>query len=228
MSHARSATSSVEHPSLVPVLVCFAVREEARFFRAPTRPVTEVLVTGMGVRNTERAFTNHLAAHAPRLVLTCGFAGGLNPVHPLGRVLFDASAATDFQPGLTRCGALPGRFAHSHRVVVTPGEKAQLFKATGADAVEMESSAIVSLCRGRAIPVIVIRVISDTAEESLPLDFNRYLTTDGGISLPRLLAGIAGSPASIPRLLGFRRRLNQAARSLGAALGRFLASANLS
>jgi adenosylhomocysteine nucleosidase len=225
MSNTPSAASHCKDQPVV--LVCFAVREEARFFKPPVQPSTEVLVTGIGVRNTAQALANYLAAQQPRLVLTCGFAGGLNPVHPLGQVLFDATDAGEFGFDLTRSGALPGRFTHSDRVVVTSNEKAQLYKTTGADAVEMESSAIVKVCRERGIPVIVLRVISDTATDELPMDFNLYATAGGGLSLPRLLLGIAGSPGSIPKLLQFQRRLKHAAKSLGARIERFLGSENL-
>lgn len=219
--------TAITHKTAAPVLVCFAVREEARFFTAPTQPVTEVLITGIGVRKTAQALSNYLDSHQPGLVLTCGFAGGLNPNHALGQVLFEATEDRQYERNLSRSGALPGRFAHSDRVVVTAAEKAQLFKTTGADAVEMESSAVVSACREGGIPVVILRVISDTATEDLPMDFNRYSTPDGGLSLPRLLLGIAGSPGSIPRLIRFQGRLKVAARSLGVALERFLSSSDL-
>lgn len=208
-------------------LVCFAVRQEAQFFTAPTKPITDVLITGIGVRNASQAVSDYLRSHQPRLILTCGFAGGLNPAHPLGQVLFDDADAGIFQNQLSIPGTLKGRFAHSDRVIVTAAEKAQLKEKTGADAVEMESSAIVGIGREHGIPVMVLRVISDTAAENLPMDFNRYSNEDGSLNMPSLLLGIAGSPTSIPALIRFQGRLKQAARQLGATLEQLLSSSHL-
>jgi adenosylhomocysteine nucleosidase len=224
MSNALSPTPSSKARAEAQVLVCFAVREEAQFLRVPNRVVTDTLITGIGVSNASKALSSYLSLHKPRLVLTCGFAGGLNPAHPLGQVLLDAQEGGEFRVKVMNSGALAGRFAHSDRVVVTAGEKAELFEATGADAVEMESSVIVSICRDHGIPVIVLRVISDTATEDLPLDFNRYSTADGGLSMPRLLLGIAGSPSSIPKLMKFQGRLKHASDKLGAALHHVLSA----
>jgi len=227
MQSSQSCRSAQSPRAVLKVLVCFAVREEAQFFAAPPHPVTDVLITGIGVRNASQALSDYLSSHQPRLVLTCGFAGGLNPTHRLGQVLFDATNGVEFEEKVASSGALAGRFAHSERVVVTAGEKARLFGATGADAVEMESSAIVTACRERKIPVIVIRGISDTAMEDLPMDFNRFSRPDGSLSIPRLLLGVAKSPGAIRGLVRFRSRLNQASKNLGATLERFLVSNNL-
>ena len=73
-----------------PVLICFAVKEEAAPFRREVPPDVTVLVTGMGPAAAEHAVNTILSAHDWRFVLTCGFAGGLDPALPLGAVLCDA------------------------------------------------------------------------------------------------------------------------------------------
>jgi len=209
------------------VLVCFAVREEARYFIPSARPATLTRVTGIGIQKAAAAIQDALATHHPALVLTCGFAGGLNPVHPVGRVLFDDALAGSFRNRLTPSGAVAGRFTHSDRILVTATEKRKLFETSGADAVEMESSAIVAACRERGLPVMVVRVISDAATEDLPLDFNRFTRPDGSLSMPQLLLGIAKSPAAVPKLRAFQRRLDLAARNLATTLGSLLSSDDL-
>ena len=140
----------------------------------------------------------------------------------IGDVVCDCRNAPDLERTLVKSGALIGTFAHSDRVLTEADEKAKCFKQTGADAVEMESSAVVSACRSRNIPVAVLRVISDTSDESLPLDFNHFSKADGSLSMPRLLMGIALSPSSITKLIKFNRQLDVAARQLGTVLERFL------
>src|SRR5881392_704140 len=72
------------------LLLTFAVKEESRPFQKliGARPDLKVLHTGIGQRNAEKTFRNALAGQSPGLVLTCGFAGGLNPELATGTVVF--------------------------------------------------------------------------------------------------------------------------------------------
>ena len=76
-------------------LVCFALKEEAAPFRkmaagtAAAATAASILITGIGRRNAEKSVREFLATNSPELVLTCGFAGGLNPDLKLGEVIFE-------------------------------------------------------------------------------------------------------------------------------------------
>src|ERR1043166_2873675 len=73
------------------VLVCFAVREEAKFFLNSKPRMARSLLTGMGQANASAALEKRLTEiPAPKLVLTCGFAGGLNPQFKNDQILFNA------------------------------------------------------------------------------------------------------------------------------------------
>ena len=202
------------------------------------------------------------------LVLTCGYAGGLNPDLKFGQVVFEDEGGREWgvvgrgrwterlriekleasrpdqgdRPdgeareeegrgkmangkwqmangrglgaALLELGALRVRFLESDHVVVTAREKAGLWQTTGADAVEMESAEIRRICQQRGIPVATIRVISDTAAEDLPLDFNQVSGSDQNLSYAKLAVRVVRSPALIGRLLHLQRRLNGAARRL--------------
>src|SRR5262249_33111704 len=73
-----------------PLLVTFALRAESRPFQRllGTRSNVRLLHTGIGRRNAENAMGKALAELAPVLVLTCGFAGGLNPELACNTVVF--------------------------------------------------------------------------------------------------------------------------------------------
>jgi adenosylhomocysteine nucleosidase len=202
------------------VLVCFAVGEEGRFFSASDLKDcgATVLYTGMGRANARRAVERALACSRPDLVLSCGFAGALNPSLQVGTVLYSAEAGSPLDEALSSLGAVRARFHCASRVASTATEKGQLRASTGADAVEMESGAIGELCHGHGISCGTVRAISDAANEDLPLDFNRFMTQELKLSYPRLLWAVLTRPQRIPGLLRLQRQTLLAAQNLGRTL----------
>jgi len=221
-------------PGPVELLVCFAVKEEARFFmegmvdqcegasQAPRPPLYQVWLTGMGRRNAVEGVRQAIALAQPKRVITSGFAGGLNPKLKFGTVVYEEDFDAGFGPQLEQAGAVRATFHCHHRVAVTAGEKAGLWQTTGADAVEMESSVIRNICREAKIPSATIRVISDDASQDLPLDFNALMTPADRIDYPKLIWAVLRRPGRIGKLLEFQRQTAEASRRLGAALAEVL------
>ena len=208
------------------VLACFAVKEEARAFQklAGKRQNLKVILVGMGKRNAERAIRAALAKGRPQLVLTCGFAGGLRPDLAMGTVVFSADPETGLEPALLRAGAKPARFHCADGVVATAEQKLALWKAIGADAVEMESEIICAVCREQKIPSAIVRVILDTANEDLPLDFNQLMTADQRLDNSKLALALLKSPGKVGPLLRLQKQTEAAARKLAEVLGRITAA----
>jgi adenosylhomocysteine nucleosidase len=208
----------------IPVLVCFAVAQEAKPFRRVRWPAgpPRVLRTGIGPACAEKAITRTLGAVEPRLVISAGFAGGLNPALSVGAVLFDADEASGLGPKLLAAGARPGRFHCSASVVVTAQEKQALWRSTGADAVEMESGPLRRKCREHGVACATVRVISDPAGETLPLDFNLLLAPGAILGYARMTLALLEAPGRIVELLRFRRRLAAAAAALAEVLARVI------
>src|SRR5258705_251953 len=125
---------------MAPTLVCFAVKEEARPFQklVAGRKDIQVLITGIGARNAEKAIRASLANERPELVVSSGFAGGLRPELTTGMVLFAANGQPELQAALSAAGARPGRFHCVERVAAAASRKQELWQSTRADAVEME------------------------------------------------------------------------------------------
>ena len=75
---------------MISLLLTFALEAESRSFQYlfGSRSDVRVLLTGIGQRNAERTIRQALAERPPELVLTCGFAGGLNPELAVGTVVF--------------------------------------------------------------------------------------------------------------------------------------------
>jgi hypothetical protein len=204
-------------------LICFAVKEEAAFaWPLCAKDGRDRLITGMGRRNTSEQFRQALDRLNPDRVLTCGFAGALNPAFQIGDVLYDEDYDAGLGEKLQALGVKPATFYCSTRVAVTVAEKAELRRTTGADAVEMESSVIRTLCKEHNIPSATIRVISDTANEDLPLDFNALMTSNQKISLSKLTFALLKSPQKIPRLMHLQTNTRRAAQRLADVLKELL------
>ncbi len=114
---------------------------------------------------------------------------------------------------------VPGPVASDDHVVVSANEKSRL-ASSGAIAAEMEADALCRRAEEWGVPFYCVRVVTDTADEDFPLDFNRLRDADGRFSRSRILLAALRRPGSlVPALLTFDRRC----RSASAALGEFIA-----
>jgi adenosylhomocysteine nucleosidase len=220
-------------------LVCFALKEEAAPFHkvAAQRPGVFTIIVGIGRQNAEKSVRRFLASCSPELVLTCGFAGGLNPDLKIGDVVFELPLTPSLsssdgervaQPGeelsakLLAAGAKPVKFFCTDRIATTVAEKKTLREQTGADAVEMESAAIHAVCAEKNIPCATVRVVSDTADEALPLDFNALAKADKSLDFGKLAWAIARSPGKIGALMALQKKTQLAAQQLAEVLSKIL------
>jgi len=208
------------------VVFCFALKEEAAPFRkiATGKSDIAILLTGIGCQNAERTVCEFLANNSPKLMLACGFAGGLNPALKLGEVVFELPDSeirdlpSAIRSSLLAAGAKPATFFCTDRIATAVADKSKLRAETGADAIDMESAAIHAVCRKRGIPCATVRVISDPANENLPLDFNRLSKPDQSLDCGKLFLAIAKSPGKIGALMEFQKNTRFAARQLAAVL----------
>jgi adenosylhomocysteine nucleosidase len=125
---------------------------------------------------------------------------------------------------LVAAGARPAKFFCADRIATTAAEKKKLRDETAADAVEMESAAIHELCRARGLPCVTVRVISDRADEDLPLDFNALARPDKSLDAGKLAWAVARSPGKIGALLELQKKTDQAARQLAAVLAKTISA----
>lgn len=218
----------------VDLLVCFAVKEEARFFMrevaqepnaapiSPPRLLYQVWMTGMGRKNAVEGIRQAIALVRPKQVITAGFAGGLNPALKFGSIVYDRDFDAGCAAKMEEMGAVRANFCCHRRVAITAQEKRELWRQTGADAVEMESSVIRTICREQNIPAATIRVISDDASQDLPLDFNALMTPEDRINYVKLTWAVMSRPWKIGKLIEFQQQTVAASRRLGAVLGELL------
>jgi adenosylhomocysteine nucleosidase len=150
-------------------------------------------------------------------LISTGFCGGLQP--SLGACdIFVATevlgVAPAFAPSTSRLFKA-GKLLSIDRVVSTAAEKAELGKS-GADAVEMEAAAVATRAREWKVPFYAVRVVTDTFDESFPLDFNAARSSDGRFSRVRIIGAAMRRPLAVfPELIKLNRRTKRAARALG-------------
>ena len=170
------------------------------------------------------------AAAAARLVdgpfdaiVSTGFCGGTNPSLRVGDIAVGSEVRTETrnfavsvpdgpQPAMT------GPIVSQDGVACTAQDKQRL-GAAGAIAVEMEAASVAAFAEQTATPFYCIRVVSDTVEEDMPLDFNRYRTADGDFDRKAIAFAALRRPFSrIPALRQLQRNCQIATESLGAFL----------
>lgn len=209
----------MEHNSIA---VCFALPEEAGPFQKRCANIP-VFFTGIGKANAEKAAREYLKGNTPALLLTCGFAGGLDPGLNVGDVVFETANGNRGKEDplhikLIAAGATPAKIFCADKIASTIAEKKKLREETAAGAAEMESGAVRSVCLGHGIPCATVRVISDTAGEDLPLDFNEFLTPDKKLDMGKLMLSVAKKPWKMGALMDLQRKTKLAAERLGEVL----------
>ena len=108
-----------------------------------------------------------------------------------------------------------GSLASKDRVIVTAMEKLEL-RRSGAIACDMEASAVAEAAAAGDLPFYCVRVVTDTANEDLPLDFNRYRDERGRFDRLRIAGGALSHPFSVlPALLRFDGVCSRASDTLG-------------
>ena len=156
-----------------------------------------------------------------------GLCGGLDPaLRPDQVVVADRVLSLEPReeyparwPGCTASGTVCGGVLTVDRFVERPEERRDL-RSTGAVAVEMEAAGVAAEALKRELPFFCIRAVSDGAEMTFRIDYNRARLSNGRFSEVRVAREAGLSPACWKEVIWLWRR----ARSAAEALGDFFAS----
>ena len=96
--------------------------------------------------------------------------------------------------------------------------------AAQGEAIDMESFRILEEAQRRGVPSVAIRVIGDSADEGLPLDFDQAVRADGTVNMMNLVGQAVRAPSRWPALLSFGCRQRRAVHALAGFLDRFVTS----
>ncbi len=186
-------------------------------------------VAGVGREAARRAARLVIAGHRPRLLVSAGFAGGLDPTLARGAVVEPAIVRGESQTGsllpLAVAGQGQGTIVTVDRIVRTPNDKAVLAAATGAALVDMETLAVAEVAREAGLRCRAVRVISDAAGDELPADVTRLIAPQSAFRRAGAVIGMLGRrPAAALDLWQLWERAVVDGRALAEALGKLCAS----
>jgi adenosylhomocysteine nucleosidase len=200
-----------------------------------------VVESGPGAKRAAKAAHAMIDAYRPRLVVSAGFAGGLDPKlrrqdlvvatslirlpSPSRREAEDEGGELALDPAalVTWLADVQdlhlGRLLTVDQIVRLREVKLQLGGKYDAIAVDMETFAVAQVCRQRTIDFLSVRAISDAADDELPADIGKLLAQKSFAGrFGAALGSIFRRPASVKDLFN----LHQSALAGSSRLARFL------
>ncbi|MBM3939362.1 MAG: hypothetical protein FJ318_00430 [SAR202 cluster bacterium] len=224
-SSAHQRSVSPRHPRL---LVVAPTRRELGGLRPGAAGASHVALVRVG-HEAGPALRQLLASSRPGLVVSAGYAGGLNPRAGTGdiavcsAVMDGHGAAVALDAGLveTTMRALstrPGGYERGTLLTVespllSAREKWEARARFDADVVDMEAHALAEACAAAGVPMLALRAVLDEAHHDLP-EFVAAIVADGGGNEWRHVGRtLARDPLAARRLpaLAWRSRVASAA-----------------
>jgi adenosylhomocysteine nucleosidase len=187
-----------------------------RSYRFFEREDTAVVCGGIGGEAARRATEAIIAFYRPALVISAGFAGGLDPALVAGAALRPRYILNGGDGSRTDAGSGEGvliSFPH----VASPEQKAKLRQAYGAQAVDMEAWAVAQGARAHGVRFVACKVIFDTSGAALA-PFELFVGDDGRFHVLRFLGYVAVRPWLWRKVERWAREAATAATNLCAVL----------
>jgi adenosylhomocysteine nucleosidase len=190
-----------------PVCAVTGLKREARLIEA----LTTRIVVGGGDSARLGEGIERAVRDGARALFSVGVAGGLKPGLPVGTPIVASSViaaggsfatTASWADVLTR--AVPGSVrgpVFAQDGIADAAEKEDLYRKTGALAVDMESHVVARIAQARDLPFAVLRIVVDPSERSLPRAAKVAMQPDGSVSLIRIAMSVAARPAQIPLLV---------------------------
>lgn len=182
----------------------------------------EVLHTGVGENVCRQHMAKFLQDQHFDYLISAGFAGALNDQLQVGDLLLAKNFSTVEPENRSSLSGLPIHIADLLTVpalINSREERNKLALTSGAVAVDMETEFIARACATQGIPLLSLRVISDTPLELFPappnvlFDIERQRTR-----MPKLAKYFLAHPNRVPQLIGFAIRIAHARKTLANAL----------
>jgi adenosylhomocysteine nucleosidase len=140
---------------------------DGRSFKFFEKPPVVLVCGGIGSEAARRASEAVINLYRPKLVISAGFAGGLDPTLSAGQMLTPRHVVDASDGSRTDSGMGEGVLV-SFETVADVQQKAKLADAFGAHAVDMEAAAVAKSAEAHGLKFLACKVISDTHDSHLP------------------------------------------------------------
>jgi adenosylhomocysteine nucleosidase len=206
------------------IAVTFALPSESRDFRRlidGRNHEIAIFHTGVGAAACRERIGGFLDRQRFRFLLSSGFAGALASSLGVGDLVL-AENFSDLEL-LARADELLiakiGQLKTAETIIESAAERERLAQQNGALAVDMETAWIAEACAARKIPMLSLRVISDSAAAPFPAPPGVLFDLARQKTAPLVLAKyLARHPSGVVRLTRFARQIAAARSSLTSAL----------
>jgi adenosylhomocysteine nucleosidase len=183
----------------------------------------QVLHSGVGERVCRQRLGKFLGNQQFDFLISTGFAGALNDQLQIGDLLLAKNFSTiDLNEKRSSVSRLPIHMANlftAPRLSDSSEERTEIARTTGASAVDMETEFIARACATHGIPLLSLRVITDTPREPFPAPAHvLFDVAKQRTNLPKLATFFLTHPNRIPGLLQFARKIAHARKTLADAV----------
>jgi len=192
--------------------------------REPFRNRTiEVLHTGVGENVCRERMAKFLQDRQFGCLISAGFAGALNDRLHVGDLLvaenFSTVRLSEVRSFFSELPAHIADLLTVPSIIESREERNKIARTTGAAAADMETEFIARACAEHGIPLLSLRVISDTPSAPFPAPANVLFSMDHQrTDLTKLTLHFLKHPGAIPRLIAFARKIAQAREILANAV----------
>ena len=183
----------------------------------------EVLHTGVGEKVCRQRVEEFLQDQQFELLISAGFAGALNDELQAGDLLLAKNFSTiNLNERSLSFSSLPIHMADLLTVsalIDSSNERNSIARASGAAAVDMETEFIARTCAEHGVPLLSLRVITDTPRQPFPapmkvlFDVQRQRT-----NYRQLSSYVLKNPVTLWRLIRFGIRVAHARKALTEAI----------
>jgi len=181
-----------------------------------------VLHTGVGAKKCEERLTEFLLCNKPNVIVSSGFCGGTSDEQkPCDLVIAENFSDKELTKRAREIlnEVVIGRIFSADRVIDPAADRYAIGREQGAIAIDMETAIIARLCADFAIPMLALRVISDSPAAPFPappevlFDIETQRT-----KLTSLLGHLARNPKAASQLADFSKRIALVKTKLADAL----------
>jgi adenosylhomocysteine nucleosidase len=197
-------------------------REHAgRQFRFYETGKVVLVCGGIGPEAARRAAEAVIVLYSPDLLYSVGYAGALDPTLKVADVLTPAHVINGSDGSRVDVSKGEGTLL-SLNAVASVAQKYRLRESYGAQAIDMEASAVARAAEARGVGFRAIKVISDEFNFELPAD-GRFVDAEGHFREARFALHALVRPRLWLPLVQLAKNSARASRSLCAELGAILA-----